>query len=68
MKTALGMESSNLHIGSPVLSEYDFRAATFYDGYMSMSVMAEKIADDMRFEEKLKKLYEQTQRMKAGKN
>lgn len=60
MKTTLGMESSNLHIGgSPLLTEYDFRATTFYDGYMSMSVMAEKIANDMRFEEKLKRLAEQ---------
>lgn len=57
MKTTLGMKSSNLHIGSPVLSEYDFRATAFYDGYMSMSVMAGKIANDMRFEEKLKRLY-----------
>ena len=57
MNTTLGMESSNLHIGSPLLSEYDFRASSFYDGYMSMSIMADKIANDMRFEEKLKKLY-----------
>ena len=55
--TTLGVTSSNLHIGSPVLSEYDFRATAFYDGYMSMSVMAGKIANDMRFEEKLKRLY-----------
>lgn len=56
--TTLGITSSNLHIGkSPLLTEYDFRASSFYDGYMSMSVMAEKIANDMRFEEKLKRLY-----------
>lgn len=56
--TTLGITSSNLHIGgSPLLSEYDFRASTFYDGYMSMSAMAGKIANDMRFEEKLKRLY-----------
>lgn len=56
--TTLGVTSSNLHIGcTPLLSEYDFRASTFYDGYMSMTVMAEKIANDIKFEEKLKKLY-----------
>lgn len=53
----LGTASSNLHLGNPFLSDYDFRASSFYDGYMSMSVMAEKIANDMRFEEKLKRLY-----------
>jgi hypothetical protein len=51
------MGLSNFIEVSPVLSEYDFRAATFYDGYMSMSVMADRIANDMRFEEKLKRLY-----------
>jgi hypothetical protein len=56
--TTLGITSSNLHIGSsPLLTEYDFRASTFYDGYMSISVMANKIASDMKFEEKLKRLY-----------
>lgn len=59
MNTTLGMESSNLHIGSPLLSEYDFRASAFYDGYMSMTVMADKIISDVKFEEKLKKLAEQ---------
>jgi hypothetical protein len=61
------MESSNLHIGSPVLSEYDFRATTFYDGYMSMSVMADRIANDIKFEEKLKKLYEDKMKKKGIK-
>ena len=57
MKTTLGMKSSNFIEVSPKLSNYDFRATAFYDGYMSMSVMAGKIANDMRFEEKLKRLY-----------
>ncbi|HKM01736.1 MAG TPA: hypothetical protein VJ083_06755 [Sedimentibacter sp.] len=59
METLLETELSNIHIGgSPLLNEYDFRASNFYDGYMSMSVMGEKIANDINFEKKLQKLYE----------
>ena len=59
METLLETESSSIHIGgSPLLTEYDFRACNFYDGYTSMSITGEKIANDIKFEKKLQKLYE----------
>lgn len=51
--------SSKRIAGSPLLTQYDFRASSFYDGYMSMCVMADRIASDIRFEKKLKNLHEE---------
>ena len=41
---------------SPLLSNYDFEASSFFDGYMLMSVMAGRIESDLNFEKKCKKL------------
>lgn len=59
---------NNLHLGSPVLTEYDFRAATFYDGYMSLTRMAKRIQYDIDFEKKLQKSYEDKLAKKGQKN
>lgn len=55
-------ETTNHFGGSPLLSEYDFRATCFYDGYMPMSAMADKIASELRFEKRLQQLHESKQR------
>lgn len=53
--------SNNYTTVSPLIYRGDF------DSHSTMSDIADRISSDIRFEEKLKKLYEQTQRMKAGK-
>ena len=58
--------SSNFIEVYPKIYAGDF--VTDYPRNAKTPSYADRIASDIRFEEKLKKLYEQTQRMKAGKN
>lgn len=66
MKNLTENTSSNFTKVSPLIFIGDF--ITDYPRSTKTPSYADRIASDIRFEEKLKKLYEQTQRMKVGKN